>query len=116
MLGLVGLGIGYSILWLRQPTHMLAKRSAIAAKSIGVVYVESANRLLITLGYRDDAPPYAIRLHCVPLGKIDAMAHDFTLVEKKLSEAGSQYDNIVCHELYVTKDKDFFLVLMTHEA
>jgi hypothetical protein len=93
-----------------------AKKAGIAAKSIGVEYLESAGRLLITLGYRDDEAHYPIKLHAIPLGKIDAMATDFTDLEKKLAEASGRYRNIICHELYVTGDRDFVMVLMTHEA
>jgi hypothetical protein len=93
-----------------------AKTAGIAAKSIGVEYIESAKRLLITLGYRDDAPGYAIRLNSVPLGKINAMAGDFSAVEAAMAKAASRYQNIICHELYVTGSGEFVLVLMTHEA
>ena len=88
----------------------------VAAKSIGVEFVESANKVVITLGYRDDEKPYAIRLHTVPLGKIDLMASDFSKLEKAMAEASGKVRNIICHELFLTAGKDFFLVLMTHEA
>jgi len=93
-----------------------AKQNKVAAKSIGVEYVESVKRLLLTLGYRDDAEPYPIRLHSVHLGKIDAMAHDFTALEKAMAKASGRYQNIICHELYLTRDNDFVMVFMTHEA
>jgi len=93
-----------------------AKESGVAAKSIGVSFVESANRLLITLGYRDDVPGYPIRLHSVRLGKIDPTASDFTALEKAMALASGKHQNIICHELYVTGDKEFVLVFMTHEA
>ena len=91
-----------------------AKKSKVAAKSIGVEYLESAGQLLITLGYRDDAEPYPIKLHSVPLGKVDALAKDFSTIEKAMAAASAKHRNIICHELYVTGDGDFFLVLMTH--
>jgi hypothetical protein len=90
--------------------------SGVAAKSIGVQFIESANRLLITLGYRDDAQPYPIRLHSVLLGKIDPKARDFSAMEEAMAQASSRYQNIICHELYLTGDKNIVLVFMTHEA
>ena len=93
-----------------------AQQAGIAAKSIGVEYIESAGRLLITLGYRDDAPGYPIRLHSVPLGKVDTMAKDFSALEAAMAEAANRYANIICHELYLTGEGDFVMVFMTHEA
>ena len=93
-----------------------ASKSQIAAKSIGVEYLESAGRLLITLGYRDDAESYPIKLHSVSLGTIDPTAKDFGPLEKAMSEASAKYRNIICHELYLTSQRDFMMVFMTHEA
>jgi hypothetical protein len=93
-----------------------AKDAKIAAKSIGVEYLESAKRLVITLGYRDDEEPYPIRLNCVPLGKIDSLSGDFSGLETAMAEASGKFQNIICHELYVTDDGDFLMVFMTHQA
>ena len=93
-----------------------ASKSKIAAKSIGVEYVESAGRLLITLGYRDDVESYPIKLHSVSLGKIDPAAKDFRPLEKAMSEATAKYRNIICHELYMTDERDTVMVFMTHES
>jgi hypothetical protein len=93
-----------------------ASTAKIAAKSIGVEYLESLKKLVITLGYRDDEASYPIQLHSVPLGKIQALGHDFSGLEKAMAEASKRYPNIICHELYVTDEQDFVLVLMTHRA
>src|SRR5215469_16075280 len=93
---------------------LFASKSQIAAKSIGVEYVESSGQLLITLGYRDDAESYPIQLHSVGLGKVDGLAKDFSALEKAMAAAAAKHRNVICHELYVTGDGDFFLVLMTH--
>ncbi|HZS08104.1 MAG TPA: hypothetical protein VFD58_24940 [Blastocatellia bacterium] len=93
-----------------------ARSTGVAAKSIGVEYLESADRLIITLGYRDDEPGYPIRLNCVSLGKIDALGNDFAALEKKMQEASARQGNIICHELYVTADQEFLMIFMTHQA
>lgn len=93
-----------------------AKKSKIAPKSIGVAYLEPSKRLVITLGYREDGEPYAVKLHCVRLGKIDLKGSDFTALEEKMSQASAKHRNIICHELYVTGGNDFTVVVMTHEA
>jgi hypothetical protein len=92
-----------------------AEQNKVAAKSIGVEYLESAKRLIITLGYRDDEESYPIQLQSVHLGKIDAPGHDFTALEQKMAEAGGKLQNIICHELYVTESNDFVMVFMTHQ-
>jgi hypothetical protein len=93
-----------------------AKKSKIAAKSIGVAYLESSKRLVITLGYRDDEEPYAVRLHSIPLGKVDVKAGDFHALETSMAKATGKHRNIICHELYVTGGNDFTMILMIHEA
>jgi hypothetical protein len=88
--------------------------SKAAAKSIGVEYLESAGRLIITLGYRDDEEGYPVKLTSVSLGKIEALGHDFSELERRMAEESARFDNIICHELYVTGDHDFMMVFMTH--
>lgn len=85
----------------------------VAAKSIGVEYIESAARLIITLGYRDDEPWYPIAVDCVSLGKIDALGSDFAGLEQAISQAALKHSNIICHELYVTDDQEFLMIFMT---
>ena len=89
--------------------------SNVAAKSIGVEYLESAKRLVVTLGYRDDEEFYPISLQSVHLGKLDAPSQDFQELEQKMTEAGRGVRNIICHELYVTENNDFQMVFMTHQ-
>lgn len=92
-----------------------AEQNQIAAKSIGVEYLESIKRLIITLGYRDDEAFYPIKLQSVALGKIETPSQDFTQLEQKMAQAGQQLNNIICHELYVTDTNDFLMVFMTHQ-
>jgi hypothetical protein len=93
-----------------------ANKSKIAAKSIGVAYLEPGKRLVITLGYRDDEEPYPVKLHCIALGKVDIKAGDFHALESSMAQATGKHRNIICHELYVTGGHNFTMVLMTHEA
>ena len=89
------------------------KEAKVAAKSIGVEYIESAARLIITLGYRDDEPWYPVEVNCISLGKIDALGSDVTVLEQAMSEAAQKQTNIICHELYVTDDREFLMIFMT---
>ena len=95
---------------------VFASQRKVAAKSIGVEYLESLKRLVITLGYRDDEPFYPIQLHSVALGKIQVLAGNFSVLENAMVEAAEKYSSVICHELYATEEQDFVLVLMTHKA
>jgi hypothetical protein len=111
-----GLAADGSIGKLAEEVAAFVDKSRIAAKSIGVAYLEPSKRLVVTLGYRDDEEPYAVKLHCIPLGKVDVKAGDFHLLEDNMAKATSKHKNIICHELYVKGGNDFTMVLMTHEA
>lgn len=91
------------------------KDNKLAAKSIGVEYLESVKRLIITLGYRNDEEHYPVRLHAVNLGKIEMLDDDFSILEQKMSEAGGNLSNVICHELFITEEHDFLMVFMTTE-
>jgi hypothetical protein len=93
-----------------------AQTEGVAAKSIGVEYLESLKKVVITLGYRTDETPYPIRLHSVALGKLQVLASSFNALEAAMASAAEKHSNVICHELYVTENQDFFLVLMTHDA
>jgi hypothetical protein len=87
----------------------------IAPKSIGVEYLESAHRLIVTLGYRDDEPGYPVALHAVSLGRVAHLdGDDFTALEAKMAEAGGKLERVICHELFITEDHEFLMVFMTH--
>ena len=90
----------------------------VAAKSIGVEYLETAKRLIITLGYRKDEEFYPVQLTGVSLGKVEDLAtrDDFSQLERAISEASKKVERIICHELYITEGHEFLMVFMTHKA
>jgi hypothetical protein len=92
--------------------------SKVAAKSIGVEYLESARRIIITLGYRDDEPAYPVALTTVSLGKTEDLASrdDFAALEKAIGAASARLSRIICHELYITEEHEFLMVFMTHQG
>ncbi len=92
-----------------------ARDHKVAAKSIGVEYVESAGQLVLTLGYRTDEPSYPIALHAVSIGKVDSFdAKTFPALEQKMAAAAAKLDKIICHELYITEDRELLMIFMTH--
>ena len=95
-----------------------AASSKVAAKSIGVEYLESARRLIVTLGYREGGESYPIKLSSVSLGKTENLRErsDFSDLEQAIGVATSGLDNIICHELYITEDDEIVMVFMQHGA
>jgi len=90
--------------------------SKIAPKSIGIEYLESANRLVVSLGYRDDEAGYPVTLHSVSLGKVDASGADLNALEQKMAQASAGLPNIICHELYITDKQEMLMIFMTHKV
>lgn len=86
----------------------------VAAKSIGVEYLESAKKLIITLGYREGDDSYGVKVSTVSLGKIGGLeTGDVSRLEAAMTDACEKIDNIICHELYITDDGDFLVVFMS---
>lgn len=86
----------------------------VAAKSIGVEYLESAKKLIITLGYREGEDTYPVKVSTVSLGKIGGLeSGDVSRLEAAMTGACTAIDGIICHELYITDDGDFLVVFMS---
>jgi hypothetical protein len=86
----------------------------VAAKSIGIEYLESAKKLIISLGYRDDEAAYPIKIASLSLGKIGALeTGDTTRLEEAMTAASAGVEGIICHELYITDEGDFLVVFMS---
>jgi hypothetical protein len=101
---------------LAQDVASWVKSARIAPKSIGVEYVESAERLVLSVGYRDDEAPYGVKLSSVSLGHIEELAPaDLQKLEAAMAREAAKMKNVICHELYVTDDDTFVMVFMTHE-
>ena len=92
-----------------------AAENKVAAKSIGVEYLEGAERLIVTLGYHTGGDHYPIRLNAVSLGEAGSMdeGRDFADLERRMSEAAQNVQNIICHELFVTTQGELVMVFMT---
>jgi hypothetical protein len=91
-----------------------AAKAKAAPKSIGVEYLEPDKRVVLSLGYRDDEPGYAIKLTSMSLGKIENFRpEEIARLETKMGEAAGKLKDILCHELMVTAENEFVMVFMT---
>src|ERR1700748_194504 len=73
----------------------------VAVKSVGVEYVESINKIVISLGYVEGQDSYAVVLQPVHLGKfgIDKDSNLTKDLEEALTKAAETQDNsVICHE------------------
>jgi len=94
-----------------------AREAKVAPKSIGIEYVESADRVIFSLGYREDEAPYAIAIRSVPVGKLGGFSEaELGGLEKAMSAAAATSGHILCHELYVTANNELLMVLMSLAA
>jgi len=111
------LGAGGSLGKLATEVADFAKKAKAAPKSIGVEYLEHSKEVVFSLGYRDDQPPYDIKLDTVSLGKVESLSPtELARVEKKMEEAAAKVKDLICHELLVTDQNEFVLVFMKHVA
>lgn len=92
-----------------------AKTAKVAAKSIGIEFLERDHKVILSVGYRDDEPGYGIRLESRKIGVVGKLdAADLSKLEKAMSEAAAHDKHVICHELYVTDTNDLFVVTMSH--
>jgi len=103
---------GKSIDSLLSEVEKFAAKAKVAPKSIGVEYLEEIDCVVMSLGYRDDEPHYPVKLSCVRVGKIEPTA-DLSELEKAMTEAAAKQQDIICHEIFITDEHDFFMVFMT---
>ncbi|HEU4408927.1 MAG TPA: hypothetical protein VFS43_26935 [Polyangiaceae bacterium] len=94
-----------------------ARAAKAAPKSIGVEYLEASQRLVLTVGYRDDEPGYPVKLTSVSLGRISRLEGDeLAGLESKMEAAAARLSDVICHELFITEDDEFLMVFMTRDA
>jgi hypothetical protein len=93
------------------------RTAKVAPKSIGVEYLESSKKLILSVGYRDDEAPYNITLTSVQIGRLEALdAPGLAKLEQAMTRASATVKNIICHELYVTESHELLMVFMAHQA
>jgi hypothetical protein len=84
-----------------------------AAKSIGVEYHEPTKRLVVSLGYSTNGEKYPVKLVGVSLGRVeDLSGSDFSGLEIAMGNAAALVENVICHEMFITEDNAFFMVLL----
>ncbi len=88
-----------------------AKDGSIAAKSIGIEFVESTNQYLLSIGFASGQPGYAIKVTeavAGPLPQNDEAGELCAALESAAAKAGE----VICHELYVDAESVVHMVFM----
>lgn len=91
--------------------EQFVQERGVAAKSIGVEFLEAARKLVLTLGYREDEEAYPVRLTSRSVGRVDSL-DDLGGLESRMTEAASTLNGVLCHELFVTHEGEFVMVFM----
>jgi len=110
-------GSGPNVARLIKDVEEFAARAGVAAKSIGIEYLEHDKAVVLTLGYRDDETPYPIKLQAVSLGRAATLdPPELRRLEKRMEEEAARLPSIICHELFITEQDEFVVVFMRHQA
>lgn len=105
--------VGDSVEALNAQVTAFTAGATVAAKSIGVEYLESKGSLVLSLGYCDDAEGYAARLSAKSVGVHDlGSPESLAALESALSDAASAAGDVICHELYVTETDEVHAVFL----
>ena len=83
----------------------------VAAKSLGVEYIEHSRRIVLTLGYAKGQLTTPVRVECQKLGPLGNAPNEAE-IEAAMEVAAEATGGILCHEFYVDEDGEFFLVLL----
>jgi hypothetical protein len=91
--------------------EQFVRERGVAAKSIGVEFLEAARKLVLTLGYREDEEAYPVKLTSRSVGRVDSL-DDLGGLETRMTEAAATLNGVLCHELFVTDEGEFVMVFM----
>ena len=81
-----------------------------AAKSVGIEYLESQKKIILTVGYDDTETGYSVKIQPIKLGKLELNP---AVISQAMEAAAATVDGVICHEFYVTEDGEFVMVVMT---
>ena len=81
----------------------------VAAKSIGVEFVEASGKVLLSLGYAEGQGTHQVTVKTVSLGKLGLEA---AAIESALETAASGLTDVICHEFYVDGSGNFVAVFL----
>ncbi len=102
---------GASISELNTRLRMFTAGGAIAAKSLSIEYVESADSFLVLLGYSDHQPGYPVKLTEITVGP-HPKGDDTDALGLTLDQQAAEASEVICQSMYVDKDDMIHVVFM----
>lgn len=95
--------VGASISEIDEQVRAFTAGSGVAAKSIGVEFIDATEQLLVSLGYKVGEDGYPVKLVAKQLGAFDpSSTASITKLEGALEASAADTDHIICHELFVS--------------
>ena len=104
--------VGKTLAEVGEKVQAFTQDGSIAAKSIGVEYIEGADSFLLSLGYAEGQPGYPVALTESVAGELPTNDEAEELCAA-LESAADGLSEVICHELYVDADSIVHLVFMT---
>jgi hypothetical protein len=105
--------VGSSVGDLDKQIQAFTSGGQVAPKSIGVEYLESKDRLVLSLGYRDDEAGYATHLLTQSAGTINVESADsLASLSRTLEGVAEKAGAIICHELFVKANGEVHAVFL----
>ena len=104
---------GKSISDINSQLQSATSDGSVAAKSIGVEFMEARNQFLVSVGYAEGQAGYAVTLVDTVVGPLPEFNDAPDQLCASLEEIAEQNGDVICHELYVDIAEVVHLVLMT---
>jgi hypothetical protein len=97
---------------LAKSVHEWVAKNKVAVKSVGAAV--AIDKLMLTIGYRDDEPTYEIALHSSKIGRVGPLdADESNRFNRAIESAGMNWPPVLGHTMYVTKNNDLYLVVLS---
>jgi hypothetical protein len=84
----------------------------IAAKSIGVEYMEARNQFLVSVGYAEGQAGYKVGITDNVVGPLPEFNDAPDQLCSSMEAIVAEFSDVICHELFVDNDEVVHLVLM----
>jgi hypothetical protein len=97
---------------LAKSVHEWVAKDKVAVKSVGAAV--AMGKLILTIGYRDDEPTYEVVLHSSKIGRVGPLdADEINRFNRAIEAGGMNWPPMIDHTLYVTKEKELYLVVLS---
>lgn len=102
---------GSSVAEIGRTIRMFTAGGAIAAKSLGVEYVEANDNFLLCLGFAESQAGYPVKITEAVGGPLPVHG-DTDELSASLEACAAAAEHVVCHDIYVDKENIVHIVFM----